>query len=117
MLPEVYAEIAEQSEDLAQTLAELEREVADRVRETLPDMRPGEAASALRNVTVSKAVNIDKASVIRGRPTEIHQDLSIAQLIAQMEAQFGNVVTFAPELKATHESTAEEIPPTEEAPE
>jgi uncharacterized Ntn-hydrolase superfamily protein len=108
VLPAVYGRIAERAENIAERLADLEEDAADRVAELLPDMKAGEAAGALRNVSVSKAVNIDKASVVRGRPTEIREDRSIEQTLRAL-------ARFMPEIKASPlaqaiDTTAEEIP-------
>jgi hypothetical protein len=77
VVPQVYAGIAQSSEALAQRQADLEEKLTDEVEAALPHMKPGELSTALRNVTVSKAVNIDKASLIRGRPSVITEDHTI----------------------------------------
>ena len=102
----IYARIAEKSEDLIETYGGLEAELAERVRALMPEMRAGEAAGALRNVAVSKAVSIDKASVIRGRPTEIREERTMVDVARSLQ-RFAGIVKVNPELIA---GTAEEIP-------
>jgi hypothetical protein len=50
-------------------------------------MRVDQAAGALRNVAVTKAVNIDKASVIRGRPTELRAHIDVTDILRRLSAQ------------------------------
>ena len=61
-----------------------------------------DTAGALRNVSVAKAVNIGKASAIRGRPTEVVSHRSLESLRRTLVAKHPGLVV---------DSTAEELPP------
>ena len=77
VMPAVYDRIAERSEALVDELADLEGQFARQMRRQGPELAPRDTAGALRNISVSKAVNIDKASLIRGRPNEIRATADI----------------------------------------
>jgi hypothetical protein len=82
------------------------------LREQAGDLAPRDTAGAIRNVSVAKAVNIDKASVIRGRPTEIAAEADVTELLRALNS-FGGVVKVNPVLLGEEpeiESTAEEEP-------
>ena len=85
ILPTVYAEIAQKSEDLAARMVKAEEALMDRVNEKAGELKGHEAASALRNVSTAKAINIDKASIIRGRPTEIREERTMADVARSLE--------------------------------
>src|SRR5690349_17494371 len=68
LAPSIAEKIAADAEALAVTLTEVEQKIAQRVLDTLDEMKPAEAASALRNVSTSKALQFDKlSSPVRGR--------------------------------------------------
>ena len=56
-------------------------------------LEPRDQAGAIRNVSVVKALNVDKAALLRGQPTEIveHRQ-STAELWAEFAAMFPSVV-------------------------
>jgi hypothetical protein len=111
-MPGIYDRIAEDSERIVQDLAELEAQLVDQLREQAGDLAPRDTAGAIRNVSVAKAVNIDKASVIRGRPTEIAAEADVTELLRALNS-FGGVVKVNPVLLGEEpeiESTAEEEP-------
>jgi hypothetical protein len=84
LLPAIYDRIAERSEALAEDAADLEEQLLRQVKRTVNGMRPDQAAGALRNVSVAKAVNLDKASVIRGRPTQITAHADVTDLLKSL---------------------------------
>jgi hypothetical protein len=92
-LPAIYERIAERSEALAEDAADLEDQLLRQVKANAKGLRADQAAGALRNVSVAKAVNIDKASVIRGRPTEITAHADVSELLKGLTARFGSVVS------------------------
>lgn len=71
--PQIAERMAEEMEDLFTTELELERQLVERVKAELPNLKPGELSTALRNVGVTKALNVDKSAPIRGRPGQIVQ--------------------------------------------
>lgn len=68
--PKVAADTAERMQGLVALYDDLERKTAQRYEEELPNLRPGELPGALRNVAVTKGINIDKAQLLRGEPTQ-----------------------------------------------
>lgn len=106
LAPRIAEKIAADAEALAITLTELETKVAQRVLDTLDEMKPAEAASALRNVSTSKALQFDKlSSPVRGRPTVIHASQDAGQALLEMGRRLGISI----------DSTAVEIPQSQEA--
>ena len=71
--PKIAERMAEEMEDLFATEVELERKLVERVSVELPNLRPGELSTALRNVGVTKALNADKSAPLRGRPNQVVQ--------------------------------------------
>lgn len=71
ILPQLEQRIAQEAEALVIHSADLERKILTRLEDKLDDLRPSEAAGALRNVTTSKGINFDKARLVRGQPTSI----------------------------------------------
>jgi len=92
VLPRVYGAMAQQSEDAAMRLAEVETQLAERMSEESDNLKAGEVAGALRNVTVAKAVNVDKASLIRGRPTAITERRDASELLRSLASRFSGMV-------------------------
>ena len=68
--------------------------------EDFEKLPPRDQPGAIRNISTSKAINIDKAALLRGQPTEIveHRQAT-AELWAEFAAMFPSVVN----------GTAEEI--------
>lgn len=71
VLPKIAAANAEQMDNLLRREIELEGELIERVREEMPNLKPGDVAGALRNVAVTKSLNAEKAAILRGQPTQI----------------------------------------------
>jgi hypothetical protein len=81
VVPRIHGKLAEESEDLAREYGEVEREAIAILRERLPELRPHEGGNALRNLATSRAISIDKASVLRGRPTRITEHRSADEIL------------------------------------
>jgi hypothetical protein len=88
VMPAIYDRIAERSEQIADDLADLEGQLAEQMRRQAPELSPRDTAGALRNVSVAKAVNIDKATVIRGRPTEITAHVDVTEVLKNLSERF-----------------------------
>lgn len=73
VVPQIQARMAQQSEDLAERQVEAQHKAIDRFLIKVAELGPRDAASAVRDMAVSRAVNIDKAQLLRGQPTEIVQ--------------------------------------------
>jgi hypothetical protein len=87
VVPEIRARMAGESEDLARSYAEAERRTLKHYVENLSGMRPAEAASSLRNLTTSRGISTDKASALRGLPTEITEHRSVEEIFLKWERQ------------------------------
>ncbi|WP_259314917.1 hypothetical protein [Capillimicrobium parvum] len=96
----ITAEVANQAEEIMLEAGELEREMLARIREELPNIKPGELPGALRNVTTTKALNNDKiAGPIRGRPTVITEHRDATQILAELQ-RLGVIDSTAEEISA-----------------
>jgi crotonobetainyl-CoA:carnitine CoA-transferase CaiB-like acyl-CoA transferase len=97
--PQIAKKIASDAEALALKLAEAETLITERLllavqAGTLPDK---ELSGALRNVTTSKALQVDKlSSPLRGRPTVIHGNTDPAETLANLARKLG--IPQAPQL-------------------
>lgn len=104
LAPQVAERIASDAEAFARELMGVERALAQKVADSIDDLKPSEAAGALRNISTSKALQLDKvASPLRGRPTHIVQAQDAGQALLEMGRRLGFTI----------ESTAEEIKPPE----
>jgi len=106
LVPKVHAKIAEECEDMARRLAEVERETVEKFQQELPSLKASEAAGAVRNITTSKGINVDKAAAYRGRPTAIVEHRPSEEIMRELE----RFAIEKPERKPDVEGTAEEIP-------
>jgi crotonobetainyl-CoA:carnitine CoA-transferase CaiB-like acyl-CoA transferase len=90
--PQIAKKIASDAEALALKLAEAETLITERLlvaveAGSLPDK---ELSGALRNVTTSKALQVDKlSSPLRGRPTVIHGNTDPAETLANLARKLG----------------------------
>lgn len=99
LAPAVAERIAAQAEAIALQIEEAERMAIEKVRARLEAGLDEQPAATLRNLSTSKALQIDRlSSPLRGRPTVIHGAADITELIAVLNNRLG--IT----------STAEEIP-------
>lgn len=83
--PAIQARMAEQMEELLQAQIDLEWKLVEKLDSEVDDLRPGEAAGALRNIAVTKAINVDKSSLLRGAPTEIVEHHDVAAIIEKLK--------------------------------
>jgi hypothetical protein len=92
LVPRIHAKIAAECEDTAELAGRLEREMLVKLAKDYKDLAPRDQAGAIRNVSTVKAINVDKAALLRGQPTEIveHRE-SPAELWAEFEAMFPSV--------------------------
>ena len=102
-LPRVYGEIAERCEDLALTESAIEEELALKLQAEMHEMKPSDVSTALRNMAVAKAVNIDKASLVRGRPTAITERRDASELLRSLANRFGGMVKVDAEAEVIEE--------------
>lgn len=71
VLPRVYAQIAERNEEIANQAADLEQELLIKIKGDIHSLDAKDQATALRNVTVTKGINLQHANIIHGNPTSI----------------------------------------------
>lgn len=101
---QIHSQVAEraasQAEEIAFKAGELELRIIEKLDDQLDDLDPKDAATALRNLSTTKALNHDKViGPIRGRPTVIVENRDAAQILQELQ-RLGVV-----------EGTAEEILP------
>lgn len=103
---QVADRVANQAEEIALRAGELELELLEELQARKKGLESKDIASALRNVTTTKSLNIDKvASPLRERPTVIHQDRTADDILQALKALEPNLII---------DSTAEEIPNTQQ---
>lgn len=93
VVPKIHATIANEAEDLAVAYAEAERDtlkIYDPSRISGKDL-PG----AIRNLATAKAINLDKAQLLRGNPTEIIEKRNPQQILDGIAARFPQLVVDA----------------------
>lgn len=106
-MPRIHAKIAEQCEDTAELAGELERQMIVKLAKDFKQLAPRDQAGAIRNVSTTKAINVDKAALLRGQPTEIVEHRhDVGELWAEFEAMFPGVVNG----EATEITDAEVVP-------
>lgn len=105
VVPRIHSKMAEECEDLAIEYGQVEREIIERFREELPNLKAGEAANAMRNAATSKAIAVDKASLLRGKPTSRVEHRGVEETIRKLVGQ--GVI----EVEYDVDGTAEELPP------
>ena len=93
LAPRIAAKIAAECEDTAEVAGALERNMIAKLAKDYDKLAPRDQAGALRNVSTTKAINIDKAALMRGQPTEIVEHRhDVAELWAEFEVMFPSVV-------------------------
>lgn len=106
MMPRIQKEMAEQAEAAALEQGEVAMEILNQLRTRIADMKPADAASALRNVETAKGINVDKALILRGQPTQITEHRAAPELLDAIARRFPSGVV---------DGEAEEIGEAEEA--
>jgi hypothetical protein len=99
--------IANQAEEVALLAGQLERDLLKDLQAHRADLKPAEIAGAIRNVTTTKALNMDKViNPIRGRPSTITETRDANTLLESLAAR----------LPPTIQGTAQEVNPPHSAP-
>ena len=98
LVPRIHVKIAQECEDSASLAAEVERSMLVKLRQDFDKLPPRDQPGAIRNVATVKGINVDKAALLRGQPTEIveHRQTT-AELWAEFAAMFPSVVNGAAE--------------------
>lgn len=93
LVPRIHAKIAADCEDTATEAARLERKMLAKLGDDFDQIAPRDQAGAIRNVSTVKAINVDKANLLRGQPTGIVEHRhDVAELWAEFEVMFPSVV-------------------------
>lgn len=87
VLPRIQETMAREAEGMALGYAERVYKTLDRYDETLADLKPGDVAGALRNLTVGFGVSVDKSNIMRGRPTARVEHKSVEESIRKLAGQ------------------------------
>lgn len=91
VVPELQAIIAERCEELALSATALESQMMRELVGKTDDMNGRDLSTALRNVSTTKGINVDKARIMRDQPTEIpSEDRSMREIVRGLE-RFGLV--------------------------
>lgn len=98
--PKVREIIAAEAEALALKLTEVEWEALHKTQESLPSLDPRDLGRTLQYLTKSKSTQIEKAALLRGMPTEIHEKRSPDEIFNSIRQKLGDVI----------DSSAEELP-------
>lgn len=91
--PEVARRVASRSEAVAMKAIEIEERLLAKLDQSIDELKPADAAAALRNVTTSKSLNFDRLSgPIRGRPNVIVEKIDAGQALLEMARRLGIAV-------------------------
>jgi hypothetical protein len=96
LAPRIAAKIAAECEDTAELAGRVERGMLAQFEKDYSKLEPRDQAGAIRNVSTTKGINIDKAALLRGQPTEIvgHRH-DVGELWSEFAAMFPSVVVEA----------------------
>jgi hypothetical protein len=83
----VEADVIRDTRELAARLSETEFLALQRTHEKLEQGNDKEPATTLRNLAVTKGIQIDKNLVLTGRPTQISESRDAAELIKAIRAR------------------------------
>lgn len=111
IVPQVREKLAQQFELIGMRSAELTLETLDEYGDKLKDLDARDLAGAIRNVSTAGAIGIDKASLLRGMPTEIRKTENVGDLVERVQQTERALRDRFPNLFV--EGTAEEIPTAE----
>jgi hypothetical protein len=87
--PKVADVIAAEAEETAILAAEGERLAIQRTIETIDELPAKDAAGAARNMAVVKGIQIEKAGLLRGRPTSIVESRSPDAILTSIAKKLG----------------------------
>lgn len=97
--PKVREVIAAEAEALALKLTEVEWEALELTQSTLASLAPKDVSKTLFNLSKSKSTQLEKAALLRGMPTEIHEKRSPTELMDAIRKKLGDSI----------EGTADEV--------
>lgn len=101
--PLIREKLAAKAESAAIELGDLEIKAMKKLEESLKSMEPQHVSQAMKNIITSKAIQIDKANVLRGMPSEIKEHRNPDDIFKAIGHKLGMTI----------EGSAEEIKPKE----
>lgn len=100
IVPQVREKLAQQFEAIGMRSAELTLQSLDQYGEKLDKLEARDLAGAIRNISTAGAIGVDKASLLRGLPTEIRRSENAEDIIKRLQQKHPGMFV---------EGTAEEI--------
>jgi hypothetical protein len=101
VVPQVRAQLAKQYEVVAMRSAEIAVDGLDRLADELHDVPIKDLGKTIQGITTAGAISVDKASLLRGLPTEIHETRSADDILKGLADRYPGLITI--------EGTAEEV--------
>ena len=95
IMPAVREQEAENLMARVGELGELEADLIVRNRAEVPNLKPGEASTALRNASVSKAISYDKAKDLRGGDVPPQQNPPFEETVEHLKRLAGGPAQLA----------------------
>lgn len=96
--PRIAERVASQGEAIVLAAGELEATLLEQIAANAHDIKPSELAGALRNVTTTKALNMDKVvNPIRGRPSTITEHRDATDVLASLADKLPHIDSTATE--------------------
>jgi hypothetical protein len=84
IVPQVREKLAQQYEVIGMRAGELTLASMERLSDELGEIPVRDLAGAIRNLSTTGAIGIDKASLLRGMPTEIRQTDSAEDILKRL---------------------------------
>lgn len=100
IVPKVREKLAQQFEVIGMRSAELTLKSLEKYDDKLDGLEARDLAGAIRNISTTGAIGVDKASLLRGLPTEIRQTDSAEDILKRLAQKHPGMFV---------EGTAEEI--------
>lgn len=111
LAPRIADRIAAQAEELAVEIAQVEKQILEHLATKISDLDADKASAAIRNLSTSKALQLDKvSSPLRGRPTVIHETRTGDDLLRGLASKVGMAVDSTAEPIQDAEVVSGEIP-------
>ena len=111
IVPQVREKLAQQFEVIGMRSAELTLDTLEQFSDEVKNLPARDLAGAIRNLSTAGAIGVDKASLLRGMPTEIRKTENVSDLVERVQQTEKALREKYPSLFV--ESTAEEIPDAE----
>jgi transposase-like protein len=111
--PQVARTIAAEAETIALKLSQVEHDLADALTpDVIGALKPSDVASTLRNVSTSKALQVDKiSSPLRERPSHVQHSTGVDELVSKLNRALGfDVTSTAVELESRSLTTESDVP-------